>query len=116
MVLIYRGTMIAMGSPLEMKTKFMKNDILEIIVSDAQLWTDKIAGLDSVKETALFGANMHAVTYDADKASLAIRKLLDAAGQTGYTIRKIMPSLEDVFVSLIENYDLDEKERKKGSV
>jgi len=115
MVLIYRGTMIAMGTPVEMKTKFMKNDILEIIIPHAELWTEKISGLDSVKETALFGANIHAVTLDATKADLAIRKLLDADCQKDYTLRKIMPSLEDVFVSLIENYDTDQQAGKKAS-
>lgn len=114
MVLIYRGTMIAMGTPGEMKTKCMKNDIFEIIMPAAEQWMEKIAGLREVKETALFGANIHAVVYDAEKATAAIKNLLDEAGLRAYTLRKILPSLEDVFVSLIENYDSEAKSQKKG--
>ncbi len=105
MVLIYHGTMIAMGTPLEMKTTIMKNDILEIIMPHAERWTDKISKLESVKDTALFGVNIHAVVYQADKAALEIKNLLDKEGVSGYSINKITASLEDVFVSLIENYD-----------
>lgn len=105
MVLIYHGTMIAMGTPLEMKTTIMKNDILEIIMPHAERWTDKISKLESVKDTALFGVNIHAVVYQADKAALEIKNLLDKEDVSGYSINKITASLEDVFVSLIENYD-----------
>ena len=34
MALIYKGNIIAMGSPSEMKTKFMKNDVLQIEMPD----------------------------------------------------------------------------------
>ncbi|MDD5138032.1 MAG: ABC transporter ATP-binding protein [Candidatus Omnitrophica bacterium] len=105
MVLIYHGTIIAMGTPGEMKTKFMKNDVLEIVVNTAQDWIDGLGALNVVKEAALFGANIHAVVYDAAKAVPAIRAYLDGKGARVESIRKIMPSLEDVFVSAIENYD-----------
>ncbi len=105
MVLIYHGTIIAMGTPAEMKTKFMKNDVLEIIVNTAQDWIDGLVALETVKEAALFGANIHAVVYDAAKAIPVIRAYLDGRGANVESIHKIMPSLEDVFVSAIENYD-----------
>ncbi len=109
MVLIYRGTMIAMGSPHEMKTKVMKNDILEIVMPDAEKWTESISKIESIKETALFGVNIHAVVYETEKATQAIKKLFDENGVSGYSIKKILPSLEDVFVDSIENYDQEHK-------
>jgi len=109
MVLIYRGTMIAMGSPYEMKTKIMKNDILEIILPHAERWTERISKLESVRETALFGVNIHAVAYEAIKAQQDIENLFKEEAIGGYSINKIMPSLEDVFVYLIENYDEEHK-------
>ncbi len=111
MVMIYHGAMIAMGTPEEMKTKIMKNEILEIIMPAAQNWLDKIAKLDSVKETALFGVNLHVVTHDAGKAGLYIKNLFEAEGIKNYSISKIKASLEDVFVSLIETYDEEHKEK-----
>lgn len=112
MVMIYHGTIIAMGTPSEMKTKFMKNDILEIVMPHAENWIEKIARLEEVRETALFGVNIHAVVYNAVKVQKALKEIFDKEmPPESYSIKKIMPSLEDVFVSLIENYDEEHKEK-----
>jgi len=111
MVLIYHGTIIAMGTPEEMKTTRMKNEVLEIIVPDSQDWMEKIIKIEGVKEAALFGSTIHAVVYDSLKAIPAIEKFLRAANAGQFTINKILPSLEDVFVSLIENYDQPEPKK-----
>ena len=105
MVLIYHGTIIAMGTPQQMKTDCMKNEVLEITLSDAQDWLDKIAKLEGVKEAALFGSNIHAVVYDSSKAILTIDQFSQKEKLNGFSVRKILPSLEDVFVSSIEEYD-----------
>jgi len=105
MALIYHGTIIAMGTPREMKTKFMKNDVIAIQVSDSEEWAGKLSKIAGVEETALFGTDIHAVADDAGKVAPLISDMFDKAGVSGYTVRKIQPSLEDVFVSLIENYD-----------
>ena len=111
LVMIYHGTMIAMGTPEEMKTKIMKHEILEIVMTQAEKWLEKIGQLATIKEIALFGVNIHAVVYDAQKATLELKKFFDGNGVSGYTINKIKASLEDVFVSLIENYDAEHKEK-----
>jgi ABC-2 type transport system ATP-binding protein len=111
LVMIYRGTMIAMGSPEEMKTKTMKNEILEIIVPKAETFMEKISKLESVRESALFGVNLHVVTHDAEKASKQIKDLFAKENIRDYSIKKIKASLEDVFVSLIENYDAEHKDK-----
>ncbi len=105
MVLIYHGTIIASSSPEEMKTKCMKNEVLEIVLDDAQSWLDRIAKIEGIKEAALFGANIHAVVYDSVKSIPAIKEFLDKEGAKGISVNKISPSLEDVFVSSIESYD-----------
>ncbi|MDD5561661.1 MAG: ABC transporter ATP-binding protein [Candidatus Omnitrophica bacterium] len=111
LVMIYHGTMIAMGSPEEMKTKVMKHEILEISIPQAQGWLEKISRLDSIKDTALFGVNIHAVTYDAQKGTLELKKLFEQEKASAYSVNKIKASLEDVFVSLIENYDAEHKDK-----
>jgi ABC-2 type transport system ATP-binding protein len=105
MVLIYHGTIIAEGTPQEMKTKSMKNEVLEISLPHAQDWLQKLSKIEGIKETALFGANIHAVVYDSSKAIPAIKEFLTRARIGEFSINKILPSLEDVFVSSIENYD-----------
>jgi ABC-2 type transport system ATP-binding protein len=111
LVMIYHGTMIAMGSPEEMKTKIMKHEILEIIMPHGERWLEKISQCDAVKETALFGVNIHAVVYEAPKAIATLKSFFDQEGLRDYSINSIMPSLEDVFVSLVENYDEEHKDQ-----
>ncbi|MCX5709704.1 MAG: ABC transporter ATP-binding protein [Candidatus Omnitrophica bacterium] len=105
MVLIYHGTIIAQGTPQEMKTTGMKNQVLEIQLAEAQSWLDRIRKIDGVKEAALFGANIHAVVYDSVKAVPLISDFLNKEGAKDFSVNKILPSLEDVFVSSIEEYD-----------
>lgn len=111
MVLIYRGTIIAQGSPQEMKVKCMKNEVLEIEIVNSQDWLEKIAKIEGVKEAALFGATIHAVVYDSVKASSLINEFLRREGVGEFKVNKILPSLEDVFVSSIENYDKGEHKK-----
>ncbi|MCX5694226.1 MAG: ABC transporter ATP-binding protein [Candidatus Omnitrophica bacterium] len=108
MVLIYHGTIIAMGSPQEMKTKCMKNEVLEITLPNAQEWLEKISKINQVKDAALFGSNIHAVVYDSAKAIAGIKEFLAEERLVSASVNKILPSLEDVFVSAIEEYDRTE--------
>ncbi|MDD5594951.1 MAG: ABC transporter ATP-binding protein [Candidatus Omnitrophica bacterium] len=105
MVLIYHGTIIAQGTPKEMKTKCMKGEVLEIILPDAQRWLEKLSKIEGIKEAALFGSNIHVVTHDSPKAIAGIKELLQKEQAGEFNINKIPPSLEDVFVSSIEEYD-----------
>lgn len=111
MVLIYRGTIIAQGSPQEMKTKNMKNEVLEITLANSQDWLERIAKVEGVKEAALFGTNIHAVVFDSAKAIPAIKEFLQKEKAGEFSLNKILPSLEDVFVSSIENYDRTEPKK-----
>lgn len=111
MVLIYHGTIIAQGSPQEMKTKCMKNEVLEITMPKSQDWLEKISKIESIKEAALFGANIHTVVYDSSKAIPAIKDFLSKEGVENFSVNKILPSLEDVFVSSIEEYDRTEPKK-----
>jgi len=111
MVLIYRGTIIAQGSPQEMKTKYMKNEVLEIAITSPQDWLDRVAKIEGVKEAALFGATIHTVVYDSSKAIPAIKGFLQEEKAGEFSVNRILPSLEDVFVSSIEEYDHTESKK-----
>jgi len=99
--LIYRGELIAIGSPDTLKTEFMQEEVLEVLCERPQDAMDGIEKLPGVKEVALFGKGLHVVAEDAGSAASDIRDLLGAAA----SVEKIAPSLEDVFVSLIEARD-----------
>jgi ABC-2 type transport system ATP-binding protein len=103
--LIYKGNIIASGTTSVLKTDFMKDKVLEILISQPEMWLDKLKKLALVKDAALFGTAIHAVTADIEHSISAIKELLGESTVKDYTIKKIEPSLEDVFVSLIEAHD-----------
>ena len=98
-----------MGTPEEMKTKFMKNEVIQIIAPEAEELIDKISSLPGIEEAALFGNAIHAVTPDAKSAAPLIKNLLTKEGCKECRINKIKATLEDVFVSLIEEHDKEQK-------
>ena len=105
MVLIYKGSIIAAGTPEELKTKFMKDEVLEITVANPELWAEKLTELAGVQEAALFGTTIHAVVGKAAREREGVEKYLRDNKAENCRVARIKPSLEDVFVSLIEDYD-----------
>ncbi|MFZ5832697.1 MAG: ATP-binding cassette domain-containing protein [Planctomycetota bacterium] len=105
LALIYRGELIALGTPESLKRESMQEDVLEVLCEGAESMLELIEELPSVKEAALFGRGLHVVAVDSDGAIAEIRRLLDQEGRALERIEVITPSLEDVFVSLIEARD-----------
>lgn len=103
--LIYRGEMIAMGTPETIKREHMHEDLLEIFCQSPQDAMEEIEKIAGVKEAALFGNGLHVVVADAAAAEKSIAALLARLGYAVTRIEQIAPSLEDVFVSLIEAHD-----------
>ena len=103
--LIYKGRMIAMGTPMELKTRHMQEDILDIRCDRPQTISQELRGLPGIRDVSLFGAGLHVVTFDAGAAERTIRQKFKDMGLEGYTIEKILPGMEDVFISLIEQDD-----------
>jgi len=105
LALIYRGELIAEGTPEALKTTLMKDDVLEVVCDRPELAMARIERLASVKEAALFGRGLHVVAEDGTRAATDMEDLLAACGHSIERIERITPSLEDVFVSLIEAHD-----------
>ncbi len=105
MALIYKGRMIAMGTPLDLKTRHMHEEILDLKCNAPQELIQALKTLPGIKDIALFGAGLHVVTPDAVSAEKTIQQKLGTLGITGYSLEKIMPGMEDVFISLIETDD-----------
>lgn len=98
---IYDGQIIARGTPDEIKREQMPGQVLEI-------WTDRFVEALAVVEThpqvrdaALYGAAIHATVERAGVAAMLAERLR-AQGFAVGSVEPILPSLEDVFVSLAE--------------
>jgi ABC-2 type transport system ATP-binding protein len=100
LALIYRGKIIAEGRPDVMKKEHMLRDVLEVNVTAVVEALDVLGGKGF--DVALFGNVIHATVDNAAPAIPAIRSALEDAGIAVSDIAVVRPSLEDVFVSLIE--------------
>jgi ABC-2 type transport system ATP-binding protein len=103
--LIYRGELIAVGAPRELKTQMMRQKILSVQCPDAHDMMDAVEELDEVGAVALFGAALHVEVEDAGRAEQAIRRLFERKKHELEGVEEILPTMEDVFVSLIEAAD-----------
>ena len=100
---LYFGRLIAFGSPKELKTAYMKDAILEIETSrpaDALTLLGNESGW--LGETSIFGANIHISVPDIAVGMARARELLESNRIDVGRIEKIEPSLEDIFIHLIE--------------
>lgn len=100
LALIYRGRIIAEGTPGELRARYMPRHVIELD-PDPLMDAQALLGRHQI-ETAVFGSTLHAVVDDADAAMTHVRTLLTDAGIACRRIERIAPSLEDVFVALIE--------------
>lgn len=100
--MIYRGRMIALGTPRELKTRLVDETILDLRCPRPQDLMDALSELEGIRDVALFGAGLHLKVDDTDIARQRIRRLTDSLGLPDVTVVRIDPNMEDVFVSLIE--------------
>jgi ABC-2 type transport system ATP-binding protein len=111
--LIYRGELIATGTPGALKTQLMREDVLDVLCERPQDALGEIEGAAGVKEVALFGRGLHVVAEDGDATADTVRSLLRQLGYQVERVERIVPSLEDVFVSLIEARDRAEQPQQE---
>lgn len=107
--LIYRGELIAVGTPEELKTRFMQEEVVEVGVERPQDAMEDVKELEGVKEVALFGNGLHVIVDDAERLIPALVKRLSQHRFIVSRAERVEPSLEDVFVSLIEARDRQEQ-------
>ena len=103
--IIYRGELIALGTPRELKTKHMPEAVLELDCARPNEAMSTLERLPEIKEVALFGKGLHVVADEPDAAMAAIRRSLASDGFRLDRLERVTPTLEDVFVSLIEARD-----------
>jgi ABC-2 type transport system ATP-binding protein len=108
LALIFQGDIIALGTPEELKTRDMKKDVLQINLPQPEDWIESLSKVPGIRETALFGTSLHAVVDNAAAASGKLKSLFASRGLKDYSLRQIVPSLEDVFVALIEAHSRPE--------
>jgi ABC-2 type transport system ATP-binding protein len=99
---IYEGKIIAMGSPGELREKGITGYILEIVTDKPEETLLLANSSRYITGAYLYGAFVHARTEQLDQAVYDLETLLKRTDIKVELIQRIEPSLEDVFVNLIE--------------
>jgi ABC-2 type transport system ATP-binding protein len=100
--LIHAGTLAAIGTIAEVKQIFKGRPILEIR-SDRPVDAMRVLEtLPEVEKTSLFGTAVHAVLRDERVQTSDLTRRLKTHGVTVTSIDEVPPSLEDVFLDVVE--------------
>jgi ABC-2 type transport system ATP-binding protein len=103
-ILINAGKLIAGGSPTELKTRHITHPILEVRVDERRI----VDALEAIrvapwaKETSLFGTALHVMVDDEASGRRLIRQTLEGLSLPMVSMERILPSLEDVFLYLLD--------------
>lgn len=102
LALIHGGKIVAMGTPGELKKDFMDYDVFDVACDRPQEAMAELETLEGVREVALFGKGLHVVSEKNRDMEEKLGETLRAKGHKVEKVERISPSLEDVFVYLIE--------------
>ncbi len=102
LALIYRGKIIAQGTPTAMKLETLGRGVLEVECDPLIPALDLLKREPWVSEVAIFGEGLHIIGKEGWEIERETSALLRNNGISLKRMDWMRPSLEDVFVTLIE--------------
>ena len=111
LALIFRGKIVALGTPSELKRDSMKGEILLVECDPLGAAVEALQSAPDVMDAAVFGNALHLVVKDAAVALPQLKSYLTDHNISVTRMEEIRHSLEDVFVSLTTSREAAE-ERK----
>ena len=112
LALINQGRIVALGTPAELKTRHMPEAVWELETDHLVESLQALKESQRFSEVAVFGNALHVVAKKGEDLSSFIPSILAGEGIPPKRLEQIEPSLEDVFVSLIEAEDQENGGKK----
>ncbi len=103
LALMHRGRIVALGNPAALKETLRNRSLMSLESSDPLESMKALEGAEGVLEVAVFGGGLHVTVNDPAAAEKRIRALLSSRGVSVGRLEAIQPSMEDVFVAMIES-------------
>jgi ABC-2 type transport system ATP-binding protein len=101
LVLMHAGRIVAQGSPGTLKREVITGSVFEVECSDPVSGMTALRSVPEVREIAIFATRLH-VSLDRDEDIEAALSALRSAGISVSAHGRIVPSLEDVFIRVID--------------
>jgi ABC-2 type transport system ATP-binding protein len=100
--LMHQGRVIALGAPAELRAGLSTHALLQLDTSAPLETMRSLEHVPGIGDVAVFGSGLHVAVDEQESGMEIIRARLAAEGIEIRHLEKILPSLEDVFVALIE--------------
>jgi ABC-2 type transport system ATP-binding protein len=101
--LMYKSKIILCDSPINIKSK-IKKQILEITCNQPRKASQIVKQINNIEDVQTFGWKLHITSDDIIENAEYIKKVLQDKNIEVLNQRIITPSLEDVFISLVNQY------------
>ncbi len=111
LALIFRGKIVALGTPSELKRNSMKGELLLVECEPLGVAMEALQNTPGVMDVAVFGNALHLVVENAAASEPNLRAILSQKGITMGRISPIRPTLEDAFVSLTTSRGPEERKQ-----
>jgi len=103
---IYRGRLVAEGTPQEIRDRATGQRILEVRVANPDAGLELITKLPEVVDAYLSGATVHAVVEQEVAERAIAESLINELQSRGFgdvSVAPVAPTIDDVFVSLVSS-------------
>jgi ABC-2 type transport system ATP-binding protein len=117
-ILIDAGILIAAGSPKELKKEYIKNKVIQLDCSDIYKAAEILEKENVTESISIFGNSLHLtmkenidsdLKLEQDEIEIITALLLKDENMKIHHISEISPSLEDVFLYLVEKKTSDDE-------
>jgi ABC-2 type transport system ATP-binding protein len=98
-VMLHEGRRLALDEPADLQAS-LPGSVLEVVVDSPRRALEVLARTFGADRIQLFGDRLHA-RVDREGAGQAIQDELDRVGLGPVSVRRVVPSLEDVFIDLL---------------
>lgn len=103
--LVNKGRLLMTEEPLQVR-KSLPVFMLEILTPDARRARETASNVAGVKSVTIYGDRLHVALESSDLAN-SVADFLTSRGITVTSTRPVLPSLEDVFISMVQAQGTD---------
>jgi ABC-2 type transport system ATP-binding protein len=105
LALMHAGRIATMGTVADLKRTFSDRVILEVRTNAPMASLRALDGLPSVEKTSLFGTALHVWMRPGERDTALLAKRLAERGLSAESFEAVEPSLEDVFMDVVERQE-----------
>jgi len=105
LALINYGRLVAVGTPTELKRKAIGGERIELVTSDLSKTREMLRDSEFAGKITLSDGEIQLIVDEAASAIPRVTSFLRERGVEVLQVRQLQPSLEDVFISLVQAGD-----------